>query len=120
MGKPHVKRIYERASKADGLRILVDRLWPRGLSRERARLDHWLKEIAPSDELRRWFGHDPAKWDEFKARYFRELDEQPELIAQLRELIRTNERVTLLYSSREFEFNNAVALKLYLERSPEL
>lgn len=109
-----VKRVYETPEASDGLRVLVDRLWPRGLSKTRAQVDLWLKELAPSAELRRWFQHEPAKWDEFRRRYFAELDEQPEAGAQL--VIRAHEQiVTLLYGSKEERFNDAVALREYLE-----
>lgn len=109
-----LKRVYEPPSAADGLRVLVDRLWPRGLARDRARIDHWFKDLAPSDGLRRWFGHDPAKWAEFKRRYFRELAERPQAVAQLAALRRR--RVTLLFAAAESRYNNAVALKAFLAR----
>ena len=108
------KRIYEKPEKADGFRILVDRLWPRGLSKEKARADEWLKDIAPSDELRKWFSHDPQKWEVFKKRYFGELETKKELI----ELIVAKSKgkpVTLLYAAKEEKFNNALSLKEYLE-----
>lgn len=109
-----LKRIYDAPAAEDGTRLLVDGLWPRGLKRERLRLDAWLKEVAPSGELRHWFAHDPAKWAEFRRRYFAELDGKPEgwqpIIATAR---RGN--VTLLYGARDTEHNNAVALKEYLE-----
>lgn len=110
-----VKRVYEDAEAGDGLRVLVDRLWPRGLSKEKAGIDRWLRELSPSTELRRWYGHDPARWEEFKARYFGELDRHGEAIAALVDQTRTG-TVTLLYGSREKRLNNAVALKEYLER----
>ena len=109
------KRVYEEAEEADGLRVLVDRLWPRGLSKEKAGIALWLKDLAPSTELRKWYGHDPARWEEFKARYFRELDRHGETVAELVDEARAG-TVTLLFSSREQKFNNAVALKEYLER----
>ena len=109
-----IKRVYDKVEKADGVRVLVDRLWPRGVSREKAGLDRWLKEISPSTELRTWYGHDPARWEEFKARYFRELDQHNEVIGELVEQARAG-RVTLLYASTEKRINNAVALKEYLE-----
>jgi uncharacterized protein YeaO (DUF488 family) len=109
-----IKRVYEDPAAGDGSRILVDRLWPRGLSKEKAQVDDWPKEIAPSNELRRWYGHDPEKWDEFRARYFAELEEKPEQLEKLREKIRQG-RVTFVFSSKEEELNNAVALKEYLE-----
>ena len=98
----------------DGARFLVDRLWPRGLKREALKLDEWLKEAAPSDSLRRWFGHDPKKWEEFRRRYFEELDRRPDAWRPILESAR-NGAVTLLYSAKETRQNNAVALKEYLE-----
>ncbi len=110
-----VKRAYRAARRSDGLRVLVDRLWPRGLSRERLRLDLWAKDLAPSPELRRWYGHDPERWAEFNQRYGRELDNQPEAVAAL--LARAGAGpLTLLYAARNETLNNAVALKTYLER----
>jgi len=100
-------------SKDDGVRVLVDRLWPRGLSRESAKVDLWLRDAAPSDELRRWFGHDPFKWDEFKRRYFEELRGNRAVDKPL-EVLRSGKTVTLLYAARS-PYNNAVALKEYLE-----
>ncbi len=111
-----MKRVYEVPEATDGKRILVDRLWPRGLTKEKAALDFWAKEISPSNELRKWYGHDPAKWDEFRARYFAELDGVPEGVRQLREAMGTG-TVTFLYSSKEPTINNAAALKEYVERS---
>jgi uncharacterized protein YeaO (DUF488 family) len=110
-----IKRVYDQAEEADGLRVLVDRLWPRGLSKEKAGIARWLKEISPSTELRKWYGHDPARWEEFKARYFRELDRHGATVAELVDAARAG-TVTLLFSSREEKLNNAVALKEYLER----
>lgn len=110
-----VKRIYEPPSNQDGLRILVDRLWPRGLKKETCKLDNWLKEVAPSDKLRRWFGHDPARWEEFQRRYFEELDERPDIRQAVKELAR-EKTVTLLYAAHDPQHNNAVALKNYLQR----
>ena len=109
-----LKRAYEPSKKDDGFRVLVDRLWPRGVSKSSARIDLWLKEIAPSAALRKWFGHDPLKWDTFRARYFRELQKNPEAVAQLNEIIR-NGPVTLLFAAKDQEHNNAAALKEYLE-----
>lgn len=111
-----VKRIYEPPSNQDGLRILVDRLWPRGLKKETCKLDNWLKEVAPSDKLRRWFGHDPARWEEFQRRYFEELDERPDVRQAVKELAR-EKTVTLLYAAHDPQHNNAVALKNYLQRA---
>ena len=109
-----LKSAYAEPEPGDGLRILVDRLWPRGLSRERMRLDAWLKELAPSHELRRWFGHDPEKWEEFRRRYFSELAAREELVAELAGKISAS-RVTLLFAARDQQHNNAVALRDYLE-----
>ncbi|ABW01137.1 DUF488 domain-containing protein [Caldivirga maquilingensis] len=108
-----VKRIYDRASSDDGVRILVDRLWPRGISREEAKVDLWLKDVAPSDELRRWFNHDPSKWIEFERRYFKELEGNPK-VAILKNMVKEGKTITLLYSAKS-QYNNAVALKEYLE-----
>lgn len=109
-----IKRAYEGPSDDDGVRILVDRLWPRGISKERARIALWAKEVAPSNELRRWYGHEPAKWEEFRRRYFAELDAGPAGLAELKERVRSGV-VTFVYSSKEREINNAVALREYLE-----
>ena len=105
-----VKRIYEDPAATDGCRVLVDRLWPRGLSKERAALDHWFRDVAPSNELRRWYGHDPDKWDEFRRRYRAELDADPSVLDPLRQLMEKEKTVTLLFSSRNETRNNAVAL----------
>ncbi|HEX9873251.1 MAG TPA: DUF488 domain-containing protein [Deferrimonas sp.] len=110
-----LKRAYEEASKQDGCRVLVDRIWPRGVSKEGAKIDLWLKEIAPSDGLRKWFGHDPAKWEEFRKRYFAELDERAESLEELREKAGDG-RLTLVFGARDEEHNNAVALKDFLEK----
>lgn len=110
-----LKRAYEDAESADGYRILVDRLWPRGVSKEEARIDLWLKEIAPSTELRKWFGHDPGKWKEFQKRYFRELDEHADAVKKIEEQLREG-HVTLVYGARDEEHNDAVALREYLAR----
>ncbi|AWR98483.1 DUF488 domain-containing protein [Metallosphaera hakonensis] len=109
-----VKRVYDPPSPDDGVRVLVDRLWPRGLNKERAKVDLWLKDVAPSHELRTWFSHDPAKWEEFKRRYRQELERSQE-VSRLRELISREKVVTLLYSAKDKERNNAVMLKEYLE-----
>ncbi len=108
------KRVYEDAQTGDGTRILVDRLWPRGVSKQRAAVAYWAKDLAPSDELRKWYGHDHAKWPEFRARYYAELDRNPAALDALRRHMNTD-TVTLVYSSRESELNNATALKTYLE-----
>ncbi len=104
------KRIYDPPDADDGRRLLVDRLWPRGVSREAARLDDWLKELAPSDGLRRWFGHNPALWEEFRARYREELKTHVELLDDLRAEAKRG-TVTLLFAARDTEHNNAVVLK---------
>ena len=109
----HTKRVYEPASKADGKRYLVDRLWPRGIKKEALRAEAWLKDVAPSDELRHWYSHDPAKWKEFRRRYFAALKTQPGAVQTLLDAARAGD-ITLLYSSREPELNNAAALKEYL------
>ena len=113
--KLRVKRVYDSPASRDGTRVLVDRLWPRGLRKQSARLDEWLKEIAPSDALRRWFGHEPSRWEDFKQRYFAELDAKPDAWGDVLGRAR-NGPVTLLYAARDPDHNNAVALKLYLER----
>jgi uncharacterized protein YeaO (DUF488 family) len=112
-----IKRIYEQAAEEDGFRILVDRLWPRGLSKEKAQVDLWLKEVAPSGELRKWFSHDPAKWAEFKEKYEKELAAKQELLKEIRRIEEEKGTVTLLYSARDVEHNNAVALQAVLERT---
>lgn len=108
-----LKRVYERPSQEDRVRILVERLWPRGLTKEKARIDLWLKEIAPSDGLRKWFGHDPAKWDEFRKRYEAELKKKKEPLDQLRKSIHDGD-VTFVYAARDEAHNSAVALKRFL------
>jgi uncharacterized protein YeaO (DUF488 family) len=109
-----VKRVYETPSRKDGFRILVDRLWPRGLTKERAAVDLWLKDVAPSTELRKWFGHDPARWKQFQARYRRELARNKAALAPLRQ--KANDRtVTLVYGARDEEHNEALVLKRILE-----
>jgi uncharacterized protein YeaO (DUF488 family) len=109
-----IKRVYEPPAARDGLRFLVDRLWPRGIKRQAMQLAGWLKDAAPSHDLRTWYSHDPAKWEEFCRRYFAELDANPSAWTPLLEVARSGD-VTLLYSSRETQLNNAAALKLYLE-----
>lgn len=109
-----LKRAYEPAARDDGRRILVERLWPRGVSKEKADLDLWLKEIAPSTELRKWFGHDPGKQSEFQRRYREELRNQPEEMAQLKKLVHEGP-VTFVYGSRDETHNAAIVLKAYIE-----
>ena len=110
----NIKRIYEPPSKDDGKRILIDRLWPRGLKKEDARIDEWVKELAPSTELRKWFNHEPDKWGEFKKRFFSELRGKEELVDGIIGAARKG-RVTLLFGSKEERFNNAVALREYID-----
>jgi uncharacterized protein YeaO (DUF488 family) len=105
-----IKRVYEEPVPGDGARILVDRLWPRGVSKERAKLDLWLKDIAPSTELREWFGHDPKKWIGFQKKYKIELANNGEPVAELKKIIRQNKTVTLLYAAKDEEHNEAVVI----------
>ena len=111
----YVKRTYETPSNKDGSRILVERLWPRGVTKERAALDVWMKDVAPSPALRKWFAHDPKKWERFIERYWRELEGHGEAVDVLRRWIRKGP-VTLVYAARDEEHNGAVALKAFLER----
>ena len=110
-----LKRAYVQATDSDGSRFLVERLWPRGVRKDALKLDAWLKDAAPSTELRQWFRHDPDKWQEFMRRYFRELDARPGVLAPILDAVRQG-RVTLVYSSHDEAHNNAVALRLYLDR----
>jgi uncharacterized protein YeaO (DUF488 family) len=112
-----VRRVYEAPAREDGTRILVDRLWPRGLARSRAAVDFWWRDLAPSDELRHWFAHDPARWDEFRRRYWAELGTHREALEAARNEIAGTKRVTLLFAARDEEHNNALALRDYLLRS---
>ncbi len=105
------------ASKQDGHRVLIDRLWPRGLTKEKAKIDLWMKEIAPSDELRKWYQHDPAKWEEFKRRYKEELKPKQDLLQKIKELEKERGTVTLLYSSKAVGINNVDALMEFLKRA---
>jgi uncharacterized protein YeaO (DUF488 family) len=115
-GDIRIKRAYDPPASADGTRILVDRLWPRGVSKETLAIEHWAKEIGPSDALRRWFGHDPERWDEFRRRYAAELAKQRALLAELRGLARRG-RLTLVYAARDDAHNNAVVLRDVLTRA---
>lgn len=108
------RRAYEPPGRGDGARILVDRVWPRGVKKEALALDAWLKEVAPSTSLRRWFGHDPERWDEFQERYFTELDAKPDALRDLLDRARRG-RVTLVFGARDPDHNNAVALRKYLK-----
>lgn len=110
-----VGRVYEPPGRREGTRFLVERLWPRGMKKDSLRMDGWLKDVAPSDGLRRWFGHDPARWQEFRRRYWAELDARKDAWRPILEAARRGD-VTLLYSARDTEHNNAVALKAYLEK----
>jgi uncharacterized protein YeaO (DUF488 family) len=110
-----LKRVYDPKSSTDGVRYLVERLWPRGIKKAELHLDGWLKDVAPSTELRKWFSHDPEKWEQFRRKYFAELDHAPEASEPIREAARKG-TVTLLYSSHDTEHNNALALKEYIER----
>jgi len=109
------KRVYDNPAKADGWRVLVDRVWPRGLTKEKAQIDDWLKEIAPSASLRKWFGHDPGRWTEFKKRYAAELKTRREQVEQLAQQARKR-TVTLLFGAKDIAHNNAVALKEFLQK----
>ena len=115
-----LKRAYEPASRADGIRLLVERLWPRGIGKADLNIDEWLKEVGPSTELRKWFGHDPDKWAEFRRRYFRELDSRPEAWKPIVSAARRGRAVTLVYSSHDTQHNNAVALRDYLHAKARL
>lgn len=114
MARLRIKRVYDAPAKADGKRVLVDRLWPRGMTKEAAQIDHWAKDIAPSNDLRQWYGHDPEKWPDFRKRYFAELDANAEGVAALRQELGGG-TATLLFQSKELEINNAVALLDYLD-----
>jgi uncharacterized protein YeaO (DUF488 family) len=109
------KRAYEPPSATDGMRILVDRMWPRGLSKKQAAIDLWLKQVAPSPELRKWFGHDPAKWERFRSRYTKELSHNSDSVETLRENKRRG-TVTLVYAARDEKHNNAIVLQDFLKR----
>ncbi len=115
MGKLRIKRAYEPPEPADGFRVLVDALWPRGVRKETLQTDLWAREVAPSAALRKWFGHDPARWEGFLERYFAELDDKPEVLDPVRDKLRQGP-VTLVYGARDTEHNQAVALCRYLER----
>lgn len=106
----NIKRVYEEPEKSDGYRILVDRMWPRGLTKEKAAVDLWLKDIAPSTELRKWFGHDPAKWQEFRKRYKQELKENKESVSDLEKALGKG-KVTLVYGAKDKEHNQALVIK---------
>lgn len=105
-----IKRIYEETENGDGFRILVDRIWPRGISKSRARVDLWLKEIAPDSQLRKWYSHKIERWKEFKERYLKELEQKKEIISKINELEKENKTITLLFSAKDKKHNNAVVL----------
>ena len=111
----NLKRAYEPAAKTDGERILVERLWPRGVSKDRAKIDLWLKDVAPSTELRKWFGHDPERWQQFRRRYAAELKEKVDVIKMLKQKAKKG-RVTFVYAAHDEEHNGALALKEFLEK----
>lgn len=108
-----IKRVYDKASSEDGQRILVDRIWPRGISKEDAHIDHWAKAVAPTSELRRWFAHDARRWSGFQARYRKELDANPDAVDELKRIIKRG-KVTFVYAARDELHNNAVVLAKYL------
>jgi uncharacterized protein YeaO (DUF488 family) len=112
-----IKRAYQPASDEDGFRILVDGLWPRGISKDRLKIELWLKEIAPSNELLKWFAHDPTKWKEFQARYRKELKEKNQYLDQIREIAQKEGNVTLVYSARDEDHNNAIVLQKIITSS---
>jgi uncharacterized protein YeaO (DUF488 family) len=116
-GALHLKRIYEPVGSADGQRVLVDRVWPRGVKRDDAALDEWLRDIAPTAELRKWFGHDPARWTEFNKRYRKELDGNPQAVDRLHQALARGD-VTLLYGARDEEHNQAQVIAGYLRDRP--
>ncbi|HEY6385961.1 MAG TPA: DUF488 domain-containing protein [Candidatus Acidoferrum sp.] len=105
-----IKRIYEKPAKEDGWRVLVDRLWPRGMKKEAAHLDAWMKDVAPSDALRKWFGHEPKKWGDFQRRYRSELSKKRELVAELKKMANEHGTLTLLFGAKDEEHNEAVVL----------
>jgi len=113
-----IKRVYDRPEEEDGFRVLVDRLWPRGISKQKARIDIWIKEIAPSSQLRKWFAHDPEKWDEFRDRYFKELGLKGDLVESVKSYARRG-KITLLFSATDEEHNNAAALRDLLDSPPK-
>ncbi len=109
-----IKRVYEPADPGDGFRVLVDRLWPRGLSKDSAKIDMWLKDIAPSDRLRKWFAHDPKKWPEFKRRFRSEIEKSKESVLTLKKLEKEKKKITLVFGARDEEHNNAVVIRDFL------
>ena len=118
MGQVDIKRVYEQAADEDGVRILVDRLWPRGVSKERAALSGWLKEVAPSPDLRRWWHHDPERFEDFARRYRTELDDNPAL-EDLLSIVREHDRTTLVYAAKDPAINHALILRDYIRQALE-
>ena len=118
MGQVDIKRVYEQAADEDGVRILVDRLWPRGVSKERAALSGWLKEVAPSPDLRRWWHHDPERFEDFARRYRTELDDNPAL-EDLQSIVREHDRTTLVYAAKDPAVNHALILRDYIRQALE-
>lgn len=114
-----IKRVYEDYDKADGYRILVDRIWPRGVSKEDAHLDEWLKEIAPTNELRKWYGHKVEKWEEFSKKYLAEIKKNEDEMKELTKAVKGMKKVTLLFGAKDEEHNQAVVLKKWLLREPQ-
>ena len=110
-----VKRIYDQSRRENGYRILVDRLWPRGVSKDKANVDLWLREIAPSDKLRKWFSHDPEKWKEFQSKYKKELEDKSELLLRIKQLEGEKKVITLLFSARDEKHNNAIVINEMLK-----
>lgn len=115
-----VKRVSERASDDDGYRVLVERLWPRGITKEKAKIALWLKDAGSSTDLRKWFSHDPEKWAVFHKKYFEEMEQKPAVVRELREILKKNEKVTFVFSAHDEIHNNAVALKEFLEQNGSL
>ena len=113
-GMIKIRRIYDQAEPGEGYRVLVDRLWPRGIAKEKAGWDEWMREVAPGNELRKWYGHDPSRWEAFKEKYRQELSSRNDLLLRLRDLERAHGTLTLLFSSKELSLNNAVALREFL------
>jgi len=112
-----LKRAYEPAHQEDGFRVLVERLWPRGITKEAAMLDAWLKEAAPSPELRKWYSHEISKWEEFESRYRKELEDNPEAVRQVRSLLNQHQMVTFVYAAKDEQHNSALILKSFIEAS---
>lgn len=111
-----LKRAYESSSKNDGFRILVDRIWPRGVSKDAANIDLWAKEVTPSTDLRKWFSHDPAKWNEFKKSYIQELEDVPDAVEEFISSLREHDTVTFVYGAKDTEHTHALILKEYIEK----